>query len=278
MYFPKYWAWGEISGQEGRNKPWKMGAWGWSDVSVEEARQKGAERAERSRRALTDKHFKLEGYLDGRYGTGRPFFEDVVERLADGSVVSRNRPGCEVLNVGELGFVDVDRPEPPPAGLLSFLFKPKTVESVQKRVRDWVAVHPEDSFRVYQTAAGWRLILTNRSLDPCSEETQALFKALGADKEYVKLCRAQRSFRARLTPKPWRAGLDRTQVRPATTRTEKEEARFQAWLPVYAEVCANHAVCEFLETIGNGATLEDLRPLIAFHDKRTRATSGLPLA
>ncbi|MDB6150250.1 MAG: putative transrane protein, partial [Chthoniobacter sp.] len=46
-----------------------------------------------------------------------------------------------------------------------------------------------------------------------------------ADAEYVLLCRAQRCFRARLTPKPWRIGERFFEVGPLQAVTRKQLER-----------------------------------------------------
>src|SRR5438105_15125853 len=69
--------------------------------------------------------------------------------------------------------------------------------------------------RAYRTRAGWRFLCTNRIFDPADEDTRAFLAELGADAKYELMCRAQRSFRAPLTPKPLPAGQHALPVFPA---------------------------------------------------------------
>ena len=59
-------------------------------------------------------------------------------------------------------------------------------------------------------------------------------KALGADPAFLHLCRIQGSFRARLTPKPWRCG----QANPPGSfpREPEAQAAFAEWLAQYQRV------------------------------------------
>jgi hypothetical protein len=100
---------------------------------------------------------------------------------------------------------------------------------------------------------------------------------IGADPAFVQLCRAQRSFRARLTPKPWRCGL-----RAPSSEYPRQDAdarrEFEAWLAAYERACAERATCAFLEAVGPGRVLADHARVLRVHDTETRAESGLPLA
>ena len=64
--------------------------------------------------------------------------------------------------------------------------------------------NPSLSFRVYKTAAGYRLIVTSQTMETSSEQSSAWLKALNSDKLYSRLCEQQECYLARLTPKPWR--------------------------------------------------------------------------
>jgi hypothetical protein len=100
---------------------------------------------------------------------------------------------------------------------------------------------------------------------------------LGADPQYVKLCQVQKSFRARLTPKPWRIGMENP---PVTFPYESaaDEAAMRAWESRYEAASQGHATCRFVEEMGGGGEDPQVTALRILHDDRTRATSGLPLA
>jgi hypothetical protein len=100
-----------------------------------------------------------------------------------------------------------------------------------------------------------------------------MFEELGADPQYARLCRIQRSFRARLTPKPRRVGCSEAPgSHPRTEATAK--AAFERWLERYEGACAGRSVCAFLAEIGSGAPLPAAQAVTALHDQRTLRPEG----
>jgi hypothetical protein len=101
--------------------------------------------------------------------------------------------------------------------------------------------------------------------------------ALGSDPLYLRLCRSQRSFRARLTPKPWRCG---TRAAPARFpfETLAAEAAFRKWQEHYDGRRQRFATCALIGALGSAEVHPEVREIAAIHDEETRATSGLPLA
>ncbi|MGO2733208.1 hypothetical protein [Psychrobacter sp.] len=81
------------------------------------------------------------------------------------------------------------------ASLSSFI-----TDLIQQRV----ANHPNESFRLYETPAGFRMIATHDTIPPSDALVSDWFEYFHADTNYVRLCQAQQCFRARLTAKPWR--------------------------------------------------------------------------
>lgn len=228
MKFPKYWAKGSTEFSPNTRNPQTgqdgglFSCWGWSDVSVEEAEKKGAERAEAAKKTIREK-----GWADDKYSYGdsdRPFREEVLEEWAEGdedpyAVVSVNSYGCKVLNTNSVMFVDVDLPEQQGClALLKHMVKslvgsgepsPREVleEEALAKLRGLAKSDPKFGVRVYRTSAGLRYLLTHVHADPASAATSRIMELLGADPLYVKLCERQECFRARLTPKPWRCGM-----------------------------------------------------------------------
>jgi hypothetical protein len=74
------------------------------------------------------------------------------------------------------------------------------------KIENWSRNHPEWGWRIYRTRAGLRLLATQGLVEADSDVADGVFEALGADPLYRKLCKTQKCFRARLTPKPWRCG------------------------------------------------------------------------
>lgn len=145
------------------------------------------------------------------------------------------------------------------------------------KLGSWVAQHPEWAVRVYRTSAGLRYLVTHAPFTPGDAESEAAMRAMGADPAYVKLCRVRSSFRARLTPKPWRIGLPKPPHR-FPFESAAEEGEVADWVRRYDAASQGHATCRFVEVVGSGVVHPEIEPLVRLHDEHTRATSGLPLA
>ena len=278
MYFPKFWAREELEGQI---------SWRWSDRSLAEAQALAKKAAQRVADRIRHGDFpqRQKGYYPGR-----PFREPVLREIRNAggelvAVVTRNSYGSLVLNTARVMFVDVDLPEPKPAtGFFKRLFgkaelKPKDEDhsNAIAKAEAWARNHPDWGWRIYRTRAGLRLLVTHALFDPESAVSDGVFDALGADPLYRQLCKAQKCFRARLTPKPWRCGIyDKPERWPwLTPRAEK---RFHKWDSIYQNTSRNWVTCELLRTIGRREIHPDVRIIIDLHDEATRVESKLPLA
>lgn len=157
---------------------------------------------------------------------------------------------------------------------------PKPDLAARKKIQAFVEAHPEWALRLYQTPAGFRLLATHRTFDPTSEEVAKAMSELGTDSVYTTMCRRQACFRARLSAKPWRAGVD-SHLRPRPgvwpIAPEKMAAR-QAWVRQYEAAAAKFAACRFIEALGNRTVHPRVREVQRIHDQLSRAESTLPLA
>lgn len=278
MNFPQFWA----KGTRGNFVVWR-----WSFQSMAEAQslanQAAGQFAER---------FETEGGFppkQGGYYPNRPFREQVLQEMKDAqgavcAVITRNSYGCLVLNTARVMFVDIDFPEPRQSrGLFSRLFgrpeisTPTNQQGALTTVENWSRAHPEWGWRIYRTRAGLRLLATQGLVDPQSDTAKGIFASLGADPLYRKLCETQKCFRARLTPKPWRCGLNKKPTRWPRADA-KQEARFQQWEAQYNDCAAKWATCEFIRQIGNSALDGQVEPIVKLHDNQTRAESKMALA
>jgi hypothetical protein len=225
----------------------------------------------------------------GGYYPDRPFREQVMQEIKNRSgetaaVVTRNSYGCMVLNIARVMFVDIDLSEPKPPGFFKRLFgKPDLTPPVDQqgaamaRIENWTRNHPEWGWRIYQTRAGLRLLATQALVEADSAVADGVFEALGADPLYRKLCKTQKCFRARLTPKPWRCGL-RHKPQRWPWLDAKEEKQFEKWEAQYQSASANLATCELLRKIGNSNIHPEVQSILKLHDDTTRAESKLQLA
>jgi hypothetical protein len=281
MNFPKFWAKGTFEG---------FTCWRWSFQSLAEAQSlsdlAARELAERFRRGP----WPPKG--GGAYYPNRPAREQILREISDGNgltaVITRNSYGSQVLNTARVMFVDIDLPEPrkPRVGLFGVLFgkkkpapppDPKPENEALMRVEMWTANNSGWGWRVYRTRSGLRLLATQGTMEADAPATDKIFEALGTDPLYRKLCKNQKCFRARLTPKPWRceSACGKPPRWPWGVGGEED---FRIWETTYNKDSANWATCAFVSQIGNSTIHPEVQSVIQLHDDTTRVGSDLPLA
>lgn len=273
MHFPQHW----FSAQRGQ-----VSAWGWSDESLAQAQAHAESRLLRILEWLR----RGEGRQLQRYGySDRPLREEVLKefRAPDGTLagaVTRNSYGCLVLNTSHLMFVDIDAPEAKTSNFLAGLFgfrKPDKNKDandfeagVLEKVHHWVSGRPQWGWRVYRTRSGIRLMATHQPIASDETTTNEAFETFSSDPLYRKLCAAQKCFRARLTPKPWRCGMRNPRHR-WPWKDAKAESAFRAWEKKYLSTSIGFASCRLLGHFGNTSLHPALLELIEFHDRATQA-------
>jgi hypothetical protein len=149
-----------------------------------------------------------------------------------------------------------------------------------ERLRRFLAAHSQWRVRVYRTPAGLRLLALHRLFDPREAEVGRVFDALGVDPNYARMCRNQNCFRARVSPKPWRMGMQRLRP-PYTAAWRPEHAELPArrgWIADYDRASVGYASCRFLETLGSGATHDAAEHVQQLHDLMCQSERDLPLA
>jgi hypothetical protein len=285
MYIPRYWA-RSSSLPAGPNRSLLLQTWGWSDLSDADA----LERAERRLHALAQRVSSARDLARAwsYYSSGdRPLREEILDARpagADGgaAIITRNRFGAAVLNTARIMFIDIDLPVDAPQrrSVFNWLRKRAPAETPDARLdrlkRD-LGANCSASFRLYRTAGGFRAVAIDREFDPAGDEAQRAMTGVGADPMFIKLCVAQKSFRARLTPKPWRCGAPNPQ-HPYPCSTPDEERAAADWLAAYKRRADAFATCRYLETLGSDRRSGHLQALVELHDRWTRADAALPLA
>ncbi|MDR3401445.1 MAG: hypothetical protein P4L99_03015 [Chthoniobacter sp.] len=78
-------------------------------------------------------------------------------------------------------------------------------------------------------------------------------------------------------PNPWRCGCDNPPVR-FPYEDSRQQTLMQQWLADYGQSSEGYATCQFVAAVGTASPTSAMASLIAEHDTRTKATSGLPLA
>lgn len=285
MKIARFWERSDLQITTRDGNPFPISGWGWSETSRDEALQRSRDSVQNIAARLTSGAGFPDSYS---YGT-RPRREEIVEEFTndDGEIVAfitRNHYGSLVMNTAHLMFIDVDVPvQPAGSGLIRF-FKglfgspaPLPAEVTRAKISDAAARFPHLTFRIYRTLAGFRIAVVNKRIQPKSPEAAELFQAFGSDLLYVKLCSNQESFRARLTPKYWRCGLERP---PTEFPFETPQARslFDSWKANYEQGCSSFAACHFVEQIGTASATAENARLIRLHDSTSGAESQRQLA
>ncbi len=280
MNIPRYWAKESysIAGPDGKTV--SAVCWRGSHVSVEDARQQARAGAQQIAWKILNQQ-----RLD-RYGYGERAMREEITQAVTGTnnkelgLITRNAYGALVLNAVNAMFIDIDfKEEKSPGGLGKLFGKPGPTQEEQSvaRVEHWARQNPGLSVRIYRTFGGLRCLVTSDVFDPSHESTLAMLKAVSSDPLYVRLCRAQGCFRARLTPKPWRCGASQPPAR-YPWEDHRDEIKYRRWEQDYQRAAGDYAVCKFIKEAGGGATHPEVAPIAALHDQFTRPTRELDLA
>lgn len=280
MHIPVSWAKAQGEYRTRDNRQQKVEVWGWGTDEASANVEAGA----RLERAILRR--QQGGPLPDVYAYGdRPLREEILETIDDPNghepiaLITRNRYGAIVLNAANLLFLDIDLPPASAGKTLKAFFsraKPGPDTIALAALRDALTRYGQASFRIYQTAAGFRAIAVDRAFDPAGHDAQDLMGATGTDPAFANLCRIQKSFRARLTPKPWRCAC----LSPPSQfpRDAADVADFTEWLARYEAASSHYATCRFIEAVGPNAPSGIVEDLVGVHDAMTRCTEALPLA
>jgi hypothetical protein len=290
MKIARYWRRQTAMAVDRRGQEHHAGAWGWSSTDPEEAATRARAAAGRIAEFLAAGELPHQRGKEYLYSAERPPREEVLQEFHDASgetsaFLSRNSYGALVLNTRDLMFIDVDF-EPPPGKVQRFIARlrgggPSSAngeDAVRNRIQSWCIAHPEIAARVYRTYAGFRVVIVNQALLADSEQARQILDELGSDVMYRRLCELQQSFRARLTPKPWRIHQSTPPARFPFV-DEKAERRYRKWEQYYERACVSFSTCRLVKQSScSSEPLPELAPLLELHDSLTRANENLPLA
>lgn len=285
MKIARFWKVSRIYVNRPDGRQMDVAAWGWSADDPAEAQRQAEERSQRSAKRIAAGEPFPDTY--DSYGD-RPAREEILREIKNDegetiAMLTRNRYGAVVLNTADLMFIDIDVPPAPPLGIfdaIKSLFGNKPEDSfvaAHKRIAAVAASRPEYTIRMYRTFAGFRCAVVNKRIKPGTPESDALLSAFGSDPLYVRLCKNQESFRARLTPKFWRCGYESPRGR-FPFRDEAEKEMYRNWERAYEQASHGYSTCVFVDQFGNDRTVADFKGLIELHDRDTRSESRLPLA
>ncbi|MEO8750876.1 MAG: hypothetical protein ABI384_10795 [Allobranchiibius sp.] len=283
---PPYWRQRTDSAFQPDGRKIALTVWGWSWTSEEDAESIAAER-------LTTAFANLHaGAERENYYPRLPLREEILREVSSTSgqllaVVTRNRYGAEVLSTQAVVIADVDLPaQRRSRGRLRRIFGSGAEDPALspealalQRIAAYADRSPQRGTHVYRTAAGLRVIITGEQVDPSSPAATDILEQLGTDPVYLRLCAAHGTYRARLTPKPWRL---RPPQQAPTVRwpygSAEARRRADAWLKDYSAGSADYAVCAKIASHGAPAT-GDQEVVLRLHEDATRVwQSQLPLA
>ncbi len=288
MKIPKFWARATAESTTPRGGPVRFSCWRSSDTSEAVAHQSALAAARRILDAF------LRGKRLDRYEYGCvPLREEVLNRLEDRdgrlvAVVTRNGYGSLVLNAERVMFIDVDFPETSVGEAAKSMFKglfgrkqkspeEEKEEKARAGIDRFMEENPGWGMRLYRTFNGFRAIVTHDIMDPQNTATIDVLKQIGSDPLYIRLCKAQECFRARLTPKPWRCGC-----MPSTMRhpiVDPKLLRWHAsWKEDYETRAAEFATCRFVASLGNSQIHPEVEQVLELHDFATKCNEATALA
>lgn len=288
MNIPAYWSKATAEKADLKGHPVSFSCWRSSNHSHEDAYESALEAAQRALRALTAGR-----QLDRYTYDSVPLREETVEKFTNSqgdvvAAVTRNAYGCLVLNADQMMFIDIDFPSvsfgESVRHLFARLFNKLAVPPVvrreseaRERLEEFLGNNHRWGVRLYRTFAGLRAVVTHDLFDPGAEAVLTVLRQVGADPLYVRLCKGQQCFRARLTPKPWRCGHTANCI-AWPWENEDQQAQFRQWQSEYDKKHRSYATCRFLGSFGSEHVHSELAALIEVHDHLTRCTEPLELA
>lgn len=295
MNIYKYWAWADSEATDPTGQPYSFTIRRGSDLSFEDAQRQAKQAA-----AQLESRISAGGEPPAWYEySTRQLPEPILEEHHDESgqriaVLTINRYGCEVLNTQNLAFLDIDlvpgRFLSDRGGLLSRLFGGRknygpsapspevAIAGAISQLRSWVGRNPGTTVRVYRTNAGLRYLFVCPTMEPGDALHEPVYEELGCDPLYRRMCVAQNCFRARLTAKPWRIGVEPSPPW-RVDRIEAEPDLYDRWHADYVNAAGGYAACAYLETVGPQEEIDAMtQRMVSLHDERSGADSCLPLA
>ena len=149
-----------------------------------------------------------------------------------------------------------------------------------ERTTSWCASRSDWLVAVYRTPAGARLLALHAAFDAGAPTSFEFMTFVEADPTYQRMCRLQRCFRARVSPKPWRAGV-KDHFRRGGTWPVRDAAKLAArteWVRRYEQAARGFSSCQFVEAVGQGRPHSGVAAVQRIHDEMCRARSGLEMA
>lgn len=282
MIVPQFWAEAKTTTRhDGRQLTIKR--FGWSDKSEADAGSNARRRVDEAIQRIQSGESvrRMDHKVPYNGAEGLPIREEVIARHDD-IVISRNSYGALCLNTPDVLFADVDVQAPGFFASLRRLFGRSAADpfaTAMDVIKTWSEHHPNWHLRVYRTPMGYRVVVMHATFDPRGDEALEFLQQIRSDPIYVRMCQNQNCFRARVSPKPWRIGIEHIRPRPGVwpIKPEKMPGRI-AWVKDYEAAARDFASCRFEVDLGNQSVNRKCERVRKLHDDYCRSNSSLPLA
>jgi hypothetical protein len=197
--------------------------------------------------------------------------EPIEQTYGSDIAITRSPYGYRVLCTPLLGMIDVDiNPD--------FDSEPQKKEALAN-MKDW-AEAKNQRWIVYETAAGLRMLRVDAPQPLDDSYLEAANSVFGADKLYANLCVEQNAFRMRISPKPYRIGVDYPGWGPYSGGFDAEdEIRLPKYIAAYEAKADQFRTCNEIGRFGpSGRTHYDLCDAFHIHEGLTGANDDrLPM-
>ena len=162
---------------------------------------------------------------------------------------------------------------------LSFFLFGSPEKQFRKALKTYAANHQGANLRLYKTPNGFRVLALHKLFDPNDEEVEEMFLSLKVDKIYFRMCRNQKCFRARVSPKPWRMGFNRIGPGQGVWPVKKKvrQAR-NVWISSYEKASTKFASCVFDSAYGGNTIHPKAKLVLQLHDDFSQAESNHTIA
>jgi len=146
----------------------------------------------------------------------------------------------------------------------------KALEQIKKVSSENAELH----LRLYRTPMGYRVLLMNDTYSPTSEAAINLLKDLQSDNIYIQMCKNQDCFRARVSPKPWRIGVDRLKPSPGVWPIKAERLRERVrWVGMYEKKARSYSSCHYVLDLGSDKVHKKAEFVRKIHDEMCKVTN-----
>jgi hypothetical protein len=147
-------------------------------------------------------------------------------------------------------------------------------------IKRFLSKHPDWHLRIYKTPMGLRVLVLHATFNPQAEDVKEFFRALNVDTIYQRMCLNQNCFRARVSPKPWRIGIEKhMRPRPGVWPINPDKLHLRkAWVTEYDLKALGFSSCHYIEEIGSQNIDPTALAVQKIHDEYCRVNSDLPIA